>query len=80
MGQVGSITPFQGLSHYVHVVSQEQGFHSSMDYFGQKSIHLFLLSHFDHLLQVSQIHCLFVTVSLWIKSSAHQQANNLGYP
>ena len=58
MGQVGSITPFQGLSHYMHVVSQKQSFCLAMYYFGLKSIHSFLICHFDHLIQVSWIHSL----------------------
>ena len=36
MRQVGSITPFQGLSHYMHIVSKEQGFHLAMYDFGVK--------------------------------------------
>ena len=51
--QVGSITPFQGLSHYIHVASQEQGFHLAICYLGWKSTHFSLLCCFDHLIQVS---------------------------
>ena len=55
--QVGSITPFQGLSHYIHIVSKEQGFHLAMYYFGWKSIYLFPLYHLDYPIQIGQIHC-----------------------
>ena len=76
MRQVGSITPFQGLNHYMHIVSQEQSFHLAMYYFRWKSIHFFLLGWFDHLLQVGWIHSLVCDHLLLNQSSACWQANN----
>ena len=80
MRKVGSITPFQGLSHYMHVVSQEQGFHLAMYYFEQKSIHIFLPCHFDHPIQVSWIHCLTCDSFPLNQKSCSLTSQQLGYP
>ena len=78
--QVGSITPFQGLSHYMYFVSQEKDVCSAMYYFGQKSIHLFPLCHFYHPIQVSQIHCLVCRSFPLNRKSCSLTSQQSGYP
>ena len=43
MRQVWSIPSFQNLSHYIHVVFKEHGFHFAVYYFEQKGVYLFFL-------------------------------------
>ena len=75
--QVRSITPFQGLSLYMHVVSQEQGFCSAVYYFGWKK-HPLVPSLLFLLPGLSWLgpQFWFATVFHWIKSPACCQANN----
>ena len=58
-GKWGPSLPFQGLSHYMHVISQQQGFHSAVYYFGSKKLStssvLVVLTSF---IQVGWIHSL----------------------
>ena len=80
MRQAGSITPFQGLCHYMHVATQKHGLCSGMYNLGQKSIYFVPLYCFDSFIQVSQIHgliCSHFTSNGKFCSTACQQA---GYP
>ena len=56
-GKWGPLPPLSVLSHYMHVTSQEQGFHSAMYYLGWKSIYLFPLGCLDHFFQIGGITC-----------------------
>ena len=63
----------------MYVVSQEHSFHSAMYDFGWKSIYLLLLCYFDHLVQISLIHCLVGSqLHSELESSALQHAKNWG--
>ena len=54
--QAGSITPFQGLCHHMHVATQKYGLCSGMYELGWKSLYFLVLYHFDSLVEVRQAH------------------------